>query len=166
MRPADISPEEKSEGLSVRLSNAFGAPAGKDVPRWSLVFNDLCRQAVLQKKLVLKSSGIQRRNFITLTDTVRALEFLAAHRADWPEDGVIHLGAENQWSILEVANKVAACARDIVGLLPPVVVPPQAAPENGEAIEFHIDRLKKLGFTWINPWEQEIKDTLKLCVRA
>src|SRR5437660_5836112 len=39
------------QGLCVRLSNAFGAPAGNDVPRWSLVFNDLCRQAVLARKL-------------------------------------------------------------------------------------------------------------------
>ena len=44
-------------GLNVRLSNTFGAPAGADVPRWSLVFNDLCRQAVVEKKLTLKSAG-------------------------------------------------------------------------------------------------------------
>lgn len=60
-------------GIVVRLSNGFGVPAHKDVNCWTLLANDLCRQAATTGKLVLKSAGLQRRDFITLTDVGRAL---------------------------------------------------------------------------------------------
>ena len=42
----------KLDARVVRLSNAFGAPAHGSVDRWTLLVNDLCRQAVETKKLV------------------------------------------------------------------------------------------------------------------
>jgi len=158
--------KKKMEGLCVRLSNAFGAPAGIDVPRWTLVFNDLCRQAVAQQKLVLKSAGKQRRNFISLSDAVRALEFLSLNRSSWPKDGIIHVGSIDHWSILEAANKVAECTKDLFGYLPSVIVPKDAPAEKGSEFEFSVERLRQLGFTWTSSWEEEIKATLTLCQAA
>ena len=151
------------QALCVRLSNAFGAPAGIEVPRWTLVFNDFCRQAIEQKKLVLKSSGTQRRNFIPIGDVVKALEFLSLQRARWPEDGFIHLGSETQWSIREAADRVATVAKDLMGSLPEIVIPSDAPVESSDGFTFSVDRLKSLGFSWRASWDDEIRDTLKLC---
>ena len=63
-------------GIVVRLSNGFGTPTRPDVDRWTLLVNDLCRQAVCDRKLVLRSSGLQQRDFITLTDVGRAVAHL------------------------------------------------------------------------------------------
>lgn len=57
----------------LRLSNAVGAPAHPDVDRWTLVAADLCRAAVTTGSLVLRSSGQQWRDFIALSDVVRAV---------------------------------------------------------------------------------------------
>jgi len=43
------------EGIVVRLSNGIGPPIFEDVNRWTLVGNDLCRQAVTNRALRLKT---------------------------------------------------------------------------------------------------------------
>lgn len=66
---------EASPALDVvvlRLTNAVGAPVDPRVDRWTLVASDLCRRAVLDRRVVLRSSGLQWRDFITLDDAVRA----------------------------------------------------------------------------------------------
>lgn len=55
----------------LRLSNAVGAPADPTVDRWTLVASDLCRTAVLDGRVVLRSSGMQWRDFIALEDAAR-----------------------------------------------------------------------------------------------
>ena len=152
--------------LSVRLSNAFGCPASIDVPRWSLVFNDLCYQAVHQKNLTLKTAGHQERNFITLEDTCRAIGFLAERKSAWPKDGVIHIGSKLQWTILEVAKMVSDCTQRVCGYTPSINAPQTA--DSATVVKFHfsIDRLKSLGFDWRNNFEEEIRSTLNLYLNS
>lgn len=156
----------KLSALSVRLSNAFGAPAGLDVPRWSLVFNDLCRQAVLNRQIVLNSSGTQRRNFITMHDTVRALEFLSLNIEKWPLDGIINLGSALHLSILEVAEIIAARTEALFGYRPPVAVQESRLVGVDREFNYNIDRLLKLGFTFTGRVEQEVDSTLRLCAEV
>lgn len=154
------------KALCVRMSNALGAPMSVDVSRWSLVFNDLCLQAVVNKTLVLKTAGTQRRNFLTLHDAGRAIEFLALHSGAWPGDGIIHLGSPMNLSIQEVAERVAAEVAASLGHTPPIVRGEQAGVGQGQALDFRIDRLAAMGFTWTNLVEAEIRATLRLCQEA
>jgi UDP-glucose 4-epimerase len=152
--------------LCVRLANAFGCPAGREVSQWTLAFNDFCRQAAAQNTIMLKSAGTQRRNFITLGDAVRALEFLAARPADWPADGILHMGSRLSYSIWEAAELVAERAAEMWGVRPEIQAP--AASGGGAPAEFtfHSARLAALGFTWTNAVEAEVDATLRLCASA
>lgn len=154
------------QGLCVRLSNGFGYPPGLEVTQWSLVFNDLCRQAVTTGQMVLKSSGAQKRNFITLVDAARALEHLSAHPDKWPADGVIHVGSSIGLSILEVAEIVAGRAQRLFGFRPGISAPPPSAGEIAGELQFHTDRLALTGFRWCNEIEAEVDGTLRLCSAA
>jgi UDP-glucose 4-epimerase len=154
------------KGLCVRLSNGFGAPAGLEVSQWSLLFNDLCRQAVTKGKLVLKSSGIQKRNFITLADAARALEHLAAHQDLWPADGVINLGSSICVSIREAAEIVAGRAQSVLGFRPGISARPPAPGETPGELLFSTDRLARTGFGWTNGIDAEVDATLRLCSTA
>jgi len=49
--------EKRLMGYVIRLSNGFGAPAHAGVDRWTLLVNDLCRQAVQTRQLILRSAG-------------------------------------------------------------------------------------------------------------
>jgi UDP-glucose 4-epimerase len=151
------------EALCIRMSNAFGAPASIDVPRWSLVFNDLCLQAAVHKRLVLKTAGTQRRNFLTVHDAARAMEFLSARSDAWPADGILQLGSSMNLSIREVADRVAAAATEVCGVTPPIAAPGGETPVAEKELSFHTDRLAAMGFTWTNSMDAEIRATLELC---
>jgi UDP-glucose 4-epimerase len=154
------------KALCVRASNIFGAPVSLDIPRWSLVFNDLCLQAVKDKKLILKTSGVQKRNFIAMMDAVRALEFLSLHSDKWPLDGTIHLGSSLNLSIVEAANHVAKWAPAILGYSTPIEMASQKSGEGTSDLDFSIARLVKMGFAWKNSIPEEIQATLKLCQKG
>jgi UDP-glucose 4-epimerase len=157
--------QNKVDALCVRMSNAFGAPLHEDTTRWSLVFNDLCLQAVLDKKLVLKTRGEQKRNFITLTDAVRAIEFLLSRRGEWPADGVLHLGSSMNLSIREAADRVARAAKNVLGYNVPVTVP-DGRDGSASELNFSVKRLTEMGFVWLDPADQEVAATLELCRQA
>ncbi len=78
----------------------------KEVNRWTLVFNDLCKQAVTEGKILLKSSGEQYRDFISLHDVARAVHHFIFVAADRWRDGLYNLGGNCSTSILEVAQKI------------------------------------------------------------
>ena len=156
-------------GLSctvLRLSNGFGYPSDPFVNRWSLVFNNLCLQAVLTSKIVLKGSGKQHRDFITLTDVCRGVEhLLETDQKLISQHGLIYnLGGENSLSILEVANKVAGHAGVILGRTPKVIVGVDPDAVNEKQVKYGMDCFKKLGFKLSSNIDEEITGTLKLCV--
>ncbi|MBT3515338.1 MAG: SDR family oxidoreductase, partial [Nitrospina sp.] len=93
--------------LTLRLSNGFGYPMDSEVNRWTLIFNDLCRQAMTSRKMVIKSSGKQHRDFIALHDVSTAVDhFLFENLEKW-DDGLFNLGGDCSFSILEVAKVIA-----------------------------------------------------------
>ncbi|MCK9582201.1 MAG: SDR family oxidoreductase, partial [Endomicrobiales bacterium] len=55
----DAHKQCKIQGISLRLSNAIGSPLTKNINRWTLIANDLCKQAVETGKLTLKTPGTQ-----------------------------------------------------------------------------------------------------------
>lgn len=95
------------ETLIFRLSNGYGYPMDKDVNRWTLVFNDLCRQAVTTSRIILRSSGEEYRDFISLNDIARAVHHFVFVIPDRWGDGLYNLGGDLTISILEVAQKIS-----------------------------------------------------------
>jgi UDP-glucose 4-epimerase len=113
--------------------------------------------------LTLKTAGLQRRNFITLEDTVRAIEFIVQHRSAWPEDGVLHVGSSAHWSIQDVAQMVSSHCHRLLGYAP-LIESPQTADLNPPAhFQFSVERLKAMGFQWNNAVDEEIEATLNIC---
>jgi len=66
----------KIDGLNriiLRITNGYGFPAHKLSDCWSLVVMDICKQAVINKKIELRSDGQVYKDFIpinTITDTI------------------------------------------------------------------------------------------------
>lgn len=156
------------EGLRTavfRLSNGFGYPMDIQVNRWTLVVNDLCRQAVTQGKIVLKTSGRQHRDFIALADVARAVEImLCDKRGEWG-DGLYNLGGESSVSILDVAHRVADCCERRFGSRPELFT---GADSGGQEhpIHFSIEKFKTLGFKPQADMDSEILGTLSLCAAS
>ena len=150
------------DGVVVRLSNAFGRPASKDVDCWSLLVNDLCRQAVVDRRLALKSSGRQRRDFIPMTEACRAIEHLMHVSATDLGDGLFNVGGEWSPTVLEIAEIIAARCDAVLGFRPPVTTGAVDAGEN-VTLHFNTRALRRSGFeTRVKP-DEEIDDLLRFC---
>ena len=149
--------------LILRLSNGFGYPMDSEVKRWTLVFNDLCKQAMMSGKMIIKSSGKQHRDFITLHDVAAAVShFLYAIPNKW-EDGLFNLGGGNSLSIAEVANIIAKVYEKKYGKPILIEITGEGKDEIHNPVHFNIDKLKKTGFHLTGNMEKEIHQTLSVC---
>lgn len=152
--------------LVLRLSNSFGAPAHPDVNRWTLLVNDLCRQAAETKKLKLRSAGLQRRDFVTLTDVERAI----AHILDIPRselgNGIINIGGGWAPTIFEMAELVAKRCNDVLAFYPEIVRTNSTQGEISEPLDYRVDKLLSTGFRFENNYALEIDATLNICMQA
>lgn len=159
----DAGQKKRIESVVVRLSNAFGAPAHKDADCWMLLANDLCRQAVQTRKMVLQSSGIQERDFITLQDVCRALEYLAFREESGTSSDILNLGSGVSRSVSDVASLIQKRCQTLLGFSPEVSKHAPAVEEKTEALTFRIDKLRKTGFKISGDFNEEIDRLLMFC---
>jgi len=50
-----------------RISNAVGSPLHKNTNCWNLVANDLCKQTVINNKMLIKSNKFIQRDYIPIS---------------------------------------------------------------------------------------------------
>jgi len=149
--------------LILRLSNGYGYPMGHDVQRWTLVVNDLCKQAVENGEIRLRSSGGQHRDFIALSDVAHAIDhFLGLPSKQW-DDGLFNLGGDCSMSIYEVAQKVSMECLSRHGKEIPVITGEDGEAQDVRPVIYSIEKLKKSGFILAGSMADEIQGTLDLC---
>jgi UDP-glucose 4-epimerase len=133
----------KIDAACIRLSNAIGAPAWTDVDRWTLVGNDLARQAVNTSKMLLRTPG-QWRDFMSMQDVCLGIELLLGEI--YPEDGLLNLGGDYPARIIEIAEMMKEAARMSLGK--DVTIVSQGAAEGGTAPQYTLStaRMRQIGF--------------------
>lgn len=151
--------------LVLRLSNSFGYPMDKEVDRWTLVFNDLCRQAVLSNRILLTSSGKQHRDFIALHDVVRAVYHLLFVKPDLWGDGIYNLGGSCSMSILDVAERVSEVYKKKYNreLKEMKTGTDSNKSTTFKPVKFSIDKIRETGFSLKNNMNYEIEKCMSLC---
>ncbi|WP_204103831.1 MULTISPECIES: SDR family oxidoreductase [Spirulina sp. CCY15215] len=153
---------QRKYGASIiRSANLLGAPLYWGTNCWTLVANDLCRQAIAQQCLVLRSSGLQVRNFIPLPDAIRAVDLLLHKNLQSVE--IYNLGGTQSYSILEVAQMVRKVYFEVYDRKIPIHRPEPKPGEKKDDLDFRCDRLQTLGFAQQMSLEETIRQTLKFC---
>jgi UDP-glucose 4-epimerase len=154
------------DAVILRLSNACGAPAHMEADCWSLVVNDLCRQAVTTGGLRLESSGTQARDFIPLSDVARAVDHCLRLPTEELADGVFNLGSGSSARIIDMAQAVAACCESTLGFRPWIEASPAESTGSEETLDFRVDKLSRTGFIMESTVEDAIKETLLFCAKV
>jgi len=150
------------EGIVVRLSNAFGVPAHRNANCWMLLVNDLCRQSIENGCMVLRSSGLQRRDFITLADTCRSICHLLGLPVAMLGDGVFNVGGQTM-SVISMAEKVQERCLSVCGFLPEIKRPEPSGNEVEKSLEYISEKLRSTGFLPSENEDAEIDAILKMC---
>ena len=155
----------KLNSIILRMSNAFGAPVVADTDCWMLLVNDLCKQVVLNKKIILKSKTDQRRDFIPIFDACKAIELLISKPIDssFIFTHLYNLGGDWAPTINEIADLVSQryefIYKDKISFkkIDSPILPPD--------FHFNIEKIKRIGYcpSSKDVVNREIDKTIQFC---
>jgi UDP-glucose 4-epimerase len=152
-------------GIVLRLSNVYGAPMHKDVNCWMLLVNDLCRQAVQTHKLVLKTNGLQQRDFIGMTEISRVVEYFIFNYEKSKQVGIFNIGAGVSKSVLDMAKMIQKRCQCLLGYIPLIEKIETSDYEVASPLKYEITKLESIGFLMQSREEEEIDSTLSMCCK-
>jgi UDP-glucose 4-epimerase len=150
-------------GFRIRCANGFGFPMDPSVNIWHVLVYDLCRQVASHGTMTLNSSGVQRRNFIPVTDICSAMTHFLTLDQTSIDDGLFNLGGPSSHSVLEMAEKVASRSKAVLGIDPQIFKPEASPAENYGQLDYQISKLVSTGFNSANNVDFEIDRLLTMC---
>ena len=142
-----------TECINIRLSNSYGSPVFNENNCWWLVINDLCKTAIENNKIRLKSDGSPQRDFIHGDDVAGAIEVLIKSKNN-NGNNIYHIASGETLTILELAYKVKTVfaqryKKDIKIILPDNSISEYLDPDSLKDIDRYVistNRMKNLSF--------------------
>ncbi len=149
------------ELVVLRLTNAVGAPDHPSVDRWSLVATDLSRQGATGGRLALRSSGMQWRDFVALSDVCAAIG--AACEPGVLPAGVYNLASGSPTTVRELAGMIQDAFERATGERPPLHAPD---PEPDPPGPYHVspDAAAAHGVRLSSPLRDAVAETVRFCL--
>ncbi len=149
--------------INVRLSNSYGSPVFKENNCWWLVINDLCKSAIKENKIKLKSDGSPQRDFIHGDDVARVIDLLLNGKNN-NENNIYHIASGQTLTILELAHKVRSVYNKKYNKEVDIILPDKSISEdpdifnNIDRYRISNDKLNKIGFFQKVKLESGIKE--------
>jgi UDP-glucose 4-epimerase len=151
------------ELVVLRLSNSVGAPSHPSINRWTLVANDLCRQASLDRRLVLNSSGMQWRDFVPLSAVCEAIATASRETEPVLPPGTYNLGSGRPRTVRDLAHMIQDSFERETGERPELKAP---APDGDPPLPYHVsvERAAGHGLRLETPLEEAVAETVRFCL--
>jgi UDP-glucose 4-epimerase len=128
---------------------------------WRTLTSDLCRQAVLEKRMEMRTDGLQERNFITKTDIARAVHHLISLPKTDVINGLFNLGGSKSQTLLDMANMIQERAQKKFGVEIPLHRSEPTTTQT-QHLNFDIDQLLNTGFSLTEDALGEIEEFLDM----
>ncbi len=160
----EIGKSSKMWTIVMRLSNAFGAPSHLSANCWMLLINDLCRQAIETKKLVVKSDGLQLRDFISMKEVCNVIEKIALVNEKFRDIQIFNLGSGITKSVREIAKLVQARSVKVLGFKPELSFLKDTSSKTSLPLHYGTTNLSMLDIkVKEESFESEIDNLLRFC---
>jgi UDP-glucose 4-epimerase len=101
--------------FNIRLANTFGIPIQKESSAWDLVINQLCKQAILERKLLLRSNPNTIRNFIPVSTATRNIFQLLKKFADTRDTNCFNVGSSTNLSLNQIVEIISNECQKLFG---------------------------------------------------
>lgn len=143
----------------LRLANSIGYPTFKSVNCWHLLVNNICRQLIETNKIILNSDMKTERDFIPVSDVIKALGVVMNWDTENSSFSVYNLGSGYSMSLMEIVEKV-------VSVYDPkewksVDIRYLSEQQNINHFNFSINKILLKGFQPESDYEKEIKVLLE-----
>ncbi len=154
----------KIEGIVLRLSNAFGSPMDQNVNCWMLLINDVCRQAATSGRVYLRTSGVQKRDFVTLHDVVRVVSHMIDLPMDELGDGLFNVGSGKSSRVCDMVELIRNRCEKVLGHNPEIIYPDlhKVNGEIGVGLNYRVDKLLRTGIKIYGSRVLEIDEILRM----
>ena len=151
----------KNENLDIniiRLSNAFGKPFWNNKNCWNLVVNDFCKQVVVNKSIQINSDGNEVRNFVTVNEVCRLVDFIIERfKMGKLIPFIFNFGGSWNLSIKSLAVLIAKKYKEAYGINPKIIFKKRRQAKPNKSLEFSYDLIIKKGFKPRNNYLDDIK---------
>lgn len=149
-----------------RLTNSVGAPDHPNVDRWTLVTNDLCRQAALEGRLELRTSGAQWRDFIALEDVCSMVAAACRTEGKTLPSGTYNLGSGRSTTVRMLAETVQDVFARVEGKRPDLRAP-DLEPEALRPKPYHVsvEHMRSRGLTAETSLVMAVEETARFCLQ-
>jgi len=153
----------ETEVFILRLSNCFGSPISKNVNCWKLFINDLCKQAIQTKKLIIKQNPKIKRDFLEISNFINYIEFFINTNKKF-KFKIINIGSGKSYTLFEIAKIIQKRVKFLLGFTPVVILKKNNInQEINTKFTINIDRLKKLKIKKITNFTKEIDNLVIFC---
>ena len=153
-----------TQGIIFRLSNLFGSPMHKDVNCWMLLVHDLCKQAVQTRRMVLHSTGLQHRDFLSITNFCSVIDRFVSCSGKDRLMGIFNIGSGTSQSVLTISKIIQQRCLVVLGFKPELQRKHDLGGDLFLPFDFQITRLNKLGVNLdLSNNEAEIDKLLYYC---
>ena len=155
---------EKIQGIVLRLSNGSGRPVFPDTECWDLILNDLCRQAVEKKELILHSDNTIERNFISMSNVCFGIGHFLKLSETHLDNSPFNLCSEQSHSLQQLAHLIATRCKAVLGYdLEILSKSHEEKNKINKRLRILTKKTEKTGLTLQQNLEQEIDNTLLFC---
>lgn len=126
----------------VRLANAIGNTPNWDSINWNNVTNDLCRQVVMTNQMKMKTTGLQHRSFVAITDITEHIYDLVIARPSRAIRKIQNYGSENSMSVRDLAHLIEHEAQNLFGTKPEISFGDLGNSEDNRAFQFKCSNVR------------------------
>lgn len=149
------------EYIIFRLTNSYGAPKTNNFTKWYLVLNELSKMAYKKKRIILKSNGESKRDFIWMGDVVQIVDLVLKN--EHCLNKTYNLGSGKIYSIKQLAQFVQFAYREVFEEDLPIEINLKDT-NKYEMLEVDCSKLMKdIGYYSLNEmFIKEIKNIFKL----
>ncbi len=152
-----------TEIFILRLSNCFGSPINKNVDCWKLFINDLCKQAIKTKKLVIKQNPKIKRDFLEISNFINYIEYFIKTNKKF-RFKIINIGSGKSYTLFEIAKIIQRRVKFHLGFTPSIILDKTNTDQVANSkFKMNIDRLKKLKIKKITNFINEVDNLVFFC---
>lgn len=144
----------------LRLSNCFGRPINKDANCWYILINDICKQAIITNKIIVKSRSNTVRNFIPISTVIYFIEDLISQKYEKAPQ-IINIGEKFSLSINEVLELVLSRLFLTLKRKPEIIF--NNYNKEKDYLEYETNILKELDFNKYYSFKKEIDNLILFC---
>lgn len=151
------------KGIVIRLSNGYGPPIHKEVDCWTLLVNDLCRQAVEVGKIMLTSKGFQKRDFIPMTSVCKIICALISRDEQDFTDDLYNVGSGHSMSVWQMASLVKHRCEKVLDR--EIYLSRGSMAEINGEFRYNVEKLYNANINYKTDHNHEIDALVRFCVK-